>query len=192
MISSSPASLDQVGVAHALMQTLGRGALTWAGSTSLARPPATPSRRCGIPLFPLNTVLFPGQPAAAEDFRATLPRHGRRLHEGKHPLRHLPDRKRQRSRAKQPLPTPSARSPPIGDWEMEQLGILMITAQGGRRFRIIETTTGPGNLLEASVELLAETGPTPATAGTRTSRSPAPPHCRRPRQRTHTGTASLR
>jgi len=44
---------------------------------------------------------------------------------------------------------------------MEQLGILMITAHGGRRFRIIETTTGANNQLEASVELLAESGPTP-------------------------------
>ena len=49
----------------------------------------------------------------------------------------------------------------IGNWEMEQLGILMITAHGGRRFRIIETTIGANNQLEASVELLAESGPTP-------------------------------
>lgn len=49
----------------------------------------------------------------------------------------------------------------IGNWEMEQLGILMITAHGGRRFRIIETSIGAHNQLEASVELLAETGPTP-------------------------------
>jgi Lon protease-like protein len=44
---------------------------------------------------------------------------------------------------------------------MEQLGILMITAQGGRRFRIIDSAIGPGGLLEGTVELLAETGPTP-------------------------------
>jgi Lon protease-like protein len=49
----------------------------------------------------------------------------------------------------------------IGNWEMEQLGILMIIAIGGRRFRIIETNIGPGGQLEASVELLAEPGPTP-------------------------------
>ena len=44
---------------------------------------------------------------------------------------------------------------------MEQLGILMITAHGSRRFRIIETSVGANNQLEASVELLAETGSTP-------------------------------
>jgi Lon protease-like protein len=44
---------------------------------------------------------------------------------------------------------------------MEQLGILMITAQGGRRFRIIETQVGDSHLLEGTVELLAEAGPTP-------------------------------
>jgi Lon protease-like protein len=48
----------------------------------------------------------------------------------------------------------------IGNWEMEQLGILMITAKGGRRFRIMEVKTGPGNLLQASVEILAEAMPT--------------------------------
>ena len=47
----------------------------------------------------------------------------------------------------------------IGNWEMEQLGILMITAKGGRRFRIMETKTDPGNLLQASVEILAEAMP---------------------------------
>jgi Lon protease-like protein len=49
----------------------------------------------------------------------------------------------------------------ISNWEMEQLGILMITAQGGRRFRIIETQIGDGHLLEGTVELLAEASPTP-------------------------------
>ena len=49
----------------------------------------------------------------------------------------------------------------IGSWEMEQLGILLITAQGGRRFRIIESSAGPDNLLVASVELLADVVPAP-------------------------------
>jgi len=44
----------------------------------------------------------------------------------------------------------------IGDWEMEQLGILQITALGGRRFRIIDSHIGPGNLLAGTVELLPE------------------------------------
>jgi Lon protease-like protein len=48
----------------------------------------------------------------------------------------------------------------IANWEMEQLGILMITAQGGRRFRIIDTEVGASQLLEATVEILAEPGPT--------------------------------
>ncbi|MPN49616.1 hypothetical protein SDC9_197238 [bioreactor metagenome] len=44
---------------------------------------------------------------------------------------------------------------------MEQLGILLIDALGGRRFRIIETSIGANNLLEGTVELLAESPPTP-------------------------------
>ena len=40
--------------------------------------------------------------------------------------------------------------------DMPQLGILMLTVRGGRRFRIISTTTRPDGLLRAQVELLAE------------------------------------
>lgn len=47
----------------------------------------------------------------------------------------------------------------IASWDMEQLGLLMITASGGRRFRIIDSRVGANNLREATVELLAE-GPT--------------------------------
>jgi len=113
-----------------------------------------------IPLFPLNTVLFPGSVLplkifeqrylgmAASCMKDNLPfgvcliEKGSEVGAGAEP------------HAVGTLAT-------IGNWEMEQLGILTITAHGGRRFRIIDSTVGPDNLLEASVELLAETGPTP-------------------------------
>lgn len=42
----------------------------------------------------------------------------------------------------------------IGD--MPQLGILMLTVRGGRRFRIISRSTQPDGLLRAEIELLDE------------------------------------
>lgn len=44
----------------------------------------------------------------------------------------------------------------IDQADMPQLGILMLTVRGGRRFRIISTSTRPDGLLRAKVELLAE------------------------------------
>jgi Lon protease-like protein len=43
----------------------------------------------------------------------------------------------------------------IGDWEMPQLGVLQVIAQGERRFRILERRVEPSGLQRARVELLA-------------------------------------
>jgi Lon protease-like protein len=123
-------------------------------------PAGTTVETLRVPLFPLNTVLFPGSllplkifeqryldmaAACLKDntpFGICLIEKGSEVGGGAVP--HL-------------VGTLAS----IASWEMEQLGILMVTAQGGRRFRIIDSTVGPGNLLEGTVELLAETGPTP-------------------------------
>ena len=44
----------------------------------------------------------------------------------------------------------------IGDWDMPQLGVLQIIAQGGERFRILERRAQSDNLQLARVELLPE------------------------------------
>ena len=108
-----------------------------------------------IPLFPLNTVLFPGgvQPlkifeqrylematACLKDgspFGICLIANGKEIGEAA-------------------LPHAVGTLASIVDWDMEQLGILMIKAIGGRRFRIIDHEVGASKLLEASVELLPE------------------------------------
>ena len=54
----------------------------------------------------------------------------------------------------------------IGDWEMPQLGVLQVIAQGERRFRILERRVEPNGLQRARVELLA---PEPD--------APVPPSC---------------
>ncbi len=124
----------------------------WFGLPSTAEPP--PPEILTIPLFPLNTVLFPDSllplkifeqrylDMAASCMKDSIPfgicliAHG--------------------EETGQPAQThPVGTLAHISQWEMEQLGILMITARGGKRFHILESKTR-GLLLEARVELLQE------------------------------------
>jgi Lon protease-like protein len=130
------------------------------GWFDFVRSPTGPTvNTLNIPIFPLNTVFFPVQVLPLKifeqrylDMAATCLKENspfgiclianggetgacRRTAHGRHAW------------------------PTIGNWEMEQLGILMITAKGAGRFRIMEAKTGPGNLLQASVEILAEAMP---------------------------------
>ncbi|WP_301101621.1 LON peptidase substrate-binding domain-containing protein [Propionivibrio sp.] len=47
----------------------------------------------------------------------------------------------------------------IAEADMPQLGILLLTVRGGRRFRIISRATQPDGLLRATVELIPEPMP---------------------------------
>jgi Lon protease-like protein len=42
----------------------------------------------------------------------------------------------------------------IGEWDMEQLGVLQIVAQGGQRFRVLEQRIQPDGLLRGRAEIL--------------------------------------
>ena len=113
-----------------------------------------------LPIFPLNTVLFPGGVLPLKIFEQ------RYLDMAANCMRkHSPfgicliANGGETGLAAEPHMVGTLAT--IGNWEMEQLGILMITAQGGRRFRIIESSVGPDNLLVASVELLADVVPAP-------------------------------
>jgi len=112
------------------------------------------------PLFPLNTVLFPGGVLSLKIFEQ------RYLDMAAHCMREnapfgicLIANGGETGLAAEPHMVGTLAT--IGNWEMEQLGILMITAQGGRRFRSIDSSIGPDNLLVASVELLADVVPVP-------------------------------
>jgi Lon protease-like protein len=113
-----------------------------------------------VPLFPLNTVLFPGSVLPLKIFEQRYLDMAAACMKDNLPFGVcLIEKGSEVGSGAEPHAVGTLAS--IGNWEMEQLGILMITAHGGRRFRIIESTVGPDNLLEASVELLAESGPTP-------------------------------
>jgi len=113
-----------------------------------------------IPLFPLSTVLFPGSLLPLKIFEQRYLDMAAACMKENTPFGICLIEKGNEV-GETATPHAIGTLATIGNWEMEQLGILMITAHGGRRFRIIETTVGSGNQLEASVELLAETGPTP-------------------------------
>jgi len=113
-----------------------------------------------IPLFPLNTVLFPDGILPLKIFEQRyLDMAAACMKEGSPFGICLIAEGNEVGVAASPHPVGTLAT--IGSWEMEQLGILMITACGGRRFRILDSETGPGNLLQANVELLADTVPAP-------------------------------
>ncbi len=108
-----------------------------------------------IPLFPLNTVLFPGGVLPLKIFEQRYLDMAAACMKDETPFGIcLIDNGPEVGPAAKPHPVGTLAR--IGDWEMEQLGILQITALGGRRFRIIDSEVGPGNLLHGHVELLNE------------------------------------
>lgn len=118
----------------------------------LRRPTRPPSM--DIPLFPLNTVLFPGSILPLKvfeqrylDMAATCMKDGTPfgvclIMEG--------------GEVGTPAePHEIGTLAMIEGWEMEQLGILLIKSRGGQRFRILEKNADPtSKLLRARVELL--------------------------------------
>lgn len=109
-----------------------------------------------IPIFPLNAVLFPGGLLPLKIFEQRYLDMAAACMKENTPfgICLIADGNETGSAAE---PHPLGTLATIASWEMEQLGILMITAQGGRRFRIIDSTVGPNNLREGTVELLPET-----------------------------------
>ena len=108
-----------------------------------------------LPLFPLNTVLFPGgllplqifeqrymamAKACLRDstgFGVCLIRHGAEV-------------------GAPAEPEAIGCTARVVHWDMEQLGLLKLVAQGERRFRVQATRVEPDGLVLGSVEFLAE------------------------------------
>ena len=108
-----------------------------------------------VPLFPLGTVLFPGGLLPLRLFEQ------RYLEMAKSCLRNAEPfgvcRIRQGVEVGAPA-TPEAVGcmARIVQWDMQQLGVLQIVAQGDQRFRIIARRLQPDGLARATVELLSE------------------------------------
>jgi Lon protease-like protein len=113
-----------------------------------------------LPLFPLGTVLFPGGLLPLRLFEQ------RYLEMGKACLRDASPFGVCRIREGAEVGTP-ATPEPVGclariiQWDMEQLGLLQIVAQGSQRFRIRERRLQADGLARATVELLPDESDTP-------------------------------
>lgn len=113
-----------------------------------------------LPLFPLGTVLFPGGLLPLRLFEQ------RYLEMGKACLRDAAPfgvcRIREGTEVGEPAtPEPVGCLARIVQWDMQQLGLLQIVAQGSQRFRIRERRLQADGLARATVELLPEENDTP-------------------------------
>ena len=109
-----------------------------------------------LPLFPLRTVLFPGGVLPLRVFET----------------RYV-DMVRDRMKQNKPFGVVAIRSGDevgtaaepwqvgtlahIVEWDMPELGVLLLQTRGGDRFRILETRVAPNQLIEARIEALQAT-----------------------------------
>jgi len=113
-----------------------------------------------LALFPLGTVLFPGGLLPLRLFEQ------RYLEMGKACLRDAAPfgvcRIREGTEVGAPAtPEPVGCLARIVQWDMQQLGVLQIVAQGTQRFRILQRRLQADGLARATVELLPEENDAP-------------------------------
>jgi Lon protease-like protein len=116
--------------------------------------------RTGIPLFPLGTVLFPGGLLPLKIFEQ------RYLEMAKNCLRDGTPFGVCLIREGSEVGTPATHEnlgclARITHWDMQQLGLLQLVAQGGERFRVRATRIRNDGLILADIEILAEETDTP-------------------------------
>jgi Lon protease-like protein len=107
-----------------------------------------------VPLFPLNTVLFPGGLLPLRIFEQ------RYLEMAKDCLRAGTPFGVCLIREGTEVGTPAAHETlgclaRIIQWDMQQLGLLQLVAQGGERFRVLASRARGDGLILADIELLA-------------------------------------
>jgi hypothetical protein len=108
-----------------------------------------------LPLFPLNTVLFPGGVLPLRVFEA------RYMDMTRECLKHDQPFGVCLIREGAEVGTP-AKPEGVGclayitHWDMQQLGLLQLRTRGGRRFRVLDSSVAGQGLLRARVELLPD------------------------------------
>jgi hypothetical protein len=111
-------------------------------------------RRGNVPLFPLNTVLFPGGLLPLRIFEQ------RYLEMAKGCLRDGTPFGVCLIREGAEVGAPATHEvmgclARIVQWDMQQLGLLQLVAQGGERFRVLERRVCTDGLILADIEILA-------------------------------------
>ncbi len=112
-----------------------------------------------IPLFPLNTVLLPLGILPLRVFEARYTDMVRDCMKHDAPFGVVLIRQGQEVGAAA-APEQIGCLAHIRQWDMHDLGVLLLQTQGGARFRILATRETPDHRLEAQVEMLADDTPT--------------------------------
>ena len=112
-----------------------------------------------LALFPLNTVLFPGGRLPLRIFEQRYMTMAKACLRDGSPFGVCAIREGKEV-GDPAVPHGVGTLARIGEWDMPQLGVLQIVAQGGERFRILERRAQPDGLLVGDVEIL----PAPADA----------------------------
>lgn len=110
-----------------------------------------------IPIFPLNTVLYPGSLLPLKIFEQ------RYLEMTKACVRDATPFGVCRIREGQEVGAPAVPeaigcTAMIAEWDMPHLGLFQLRTRGERPFRIVGHATQPDGLIRADIELLADTG----------------------------------
>ncbi|WP_151635519.1 LON peptidase substrate-binding domain-containing protein [Noviherbaspirillum aerium] len=106
-----------------------------------------------IPLFPLKTVLFPGGVLPLKVFETRYIDMVRDCMKRNAPFGVVLIKSGQEvGQAAEPEAIGCLAS--ITDWDMENLGVMMLRTEGGERFQILETRVLPDQRLEARIAML--------------------------------------
>jgi Lon protease-like protein len=108
-----------------------------------------------LPLFPLNTVLFPGGHLPLRIFEKRYMDMASACLRGPSPFGVCLIREGTEVGAPA-TPHEVGTLAKIVEWDMEQLGVLQIVARGEQRFRVLERHVEADGLINASIELLAD------------------------------------
>jgi Lon protease-like protein len=107
-----------------------------------------------LPIFPLHTVLFPGSVLPLRVFEARYVDMTRDCMKREAPFGICLIREGNEVGAAA-LPEAVGCTARIADWDMQQLGVLSITAVGQQRFRIVDNRVAADGLITANVEFIA-------------------------------------
>lgn len=108
-----------------------------------------------LPIFPLNTVLFPGGVLSLRVFEARYMDMTRECLKAERPFGVCLIRNGKEVGAPAEPETVGCLAH-ITSWDMEQLGLLQLRTRGGQRFRIRASNVGGQGLRRAQVELIAD------------------------------------
>lgn len=126
-----------------------------AGAGPAPRARAGEQRIENLALFPLNTVLFPGGRLPLRVFEQRYMEMAKVCLRDGAPFGVCLIREGAEVGAPA-LPMDVGCLARIAAWDMPQLGLLQITAQGEQRFRVLERRVQPDGLQRATVELIPE------------------------------------